>query len=242
MKLILSHQLFFRRIKLNLAFQKAYRGSFMMIPSSKGEKGLTALLCGGMGLMVMVACMQMKAMFVDTENHAAEALSKNIQPPPMLTSKLSAKQGLSEISIEGKNTDTLFQLDKQELLNVPSPEQHTQTEKPYRAAKLTLRHSQLWQLQIHRPFVPQALMVNAIANAHQRLQSGHVDLARQVFLNVLNHDMHSVGAIEGMLLVSRQLGDKQSEGEYLERLRQEIPDYNDGNVTGKDASSAGDQG
>lgn len=243
MNLISISQRFVRRIKLYLSFKKVYCASFRMTSSWKTEAGLTALLCSGMGLMVIVACMQLRDVFIDTDTYVSDALSKNVQPPPLLsTSNLPAKQVLLENTIEEKNTDTLFQLDKQEELPALLPEQHTQTEKPNHAAKLPVRHTRLLLLQIQRPSASQTLMIDTISNAHQHLQSGRLSLARQAFLIALAQDTHSVEAMEGMLLVSRQLGDSQSEQEYLERLRQAIPDYDFGIGLGNDASSAGDQG
>ncbi|MGP1716617.1 MAG: hypothetical protein ACTS9Y_05500 [Methylophilus sp.] len=233
---------FIRRIKLYLSFKKVYRGSLVLTPTWKTETGLTALLSAGMALMGVVTAVLIKTMFFDTQSHTAEVGLKNMQPPPLLTSHVPIEQKVSNSLVAVKNNETLFQLNKPPVQEAPPAEQHAQLERPHRTAKVPIQQMRPWHLQIHRPSMSTTHMEGIIANAHELLQSGQVSLARQAFLMLLTQDAHSVEAIAGMLLVSRQLGDSQSEEEYLEKLRQEIPDYEEGTVMGNEVSSIKEQG
>ncbi|MGQ2966060.1 hypothetical protein [Methylophilus sp.] len=144
------------------------------------------------------------------------------QPPPLMTGDIPAMPLLSEMNMQAKSADSLFKPAKQPLPEAPAP--HAQADKSDRTANV-VPHLPPWQLQILRPPVAEALVLTEIADGYRHLRSGHLPLARQAFQIVLTHDTHSVEAMEGMLLLARRSGDGQSEADYLERLRLEIPFY-----------------
>jgi hypothetical protein len=105
----------------------------------------------------------------------------------------------------------------------PPPSVNRQPEVTYAPNEVTERtSSRVWQLEVKRLY--EKNMAQQLANAKYQLQSGDVDLARQSFEQILQHDPHHVVALAGMLVVSQRDDHSQRE-EYLRRLRQEIPDY-----------------
>lgn len=223
------------RIKLHRLFTGTYRRSLVTAACWKTEKGLTSLLCGGMGLILFTTCLQLRAVFFDTGTLALN------QPPQLLVTHTSAPQAMPEIVLKRYGDNSVFQLTKQHAPEIIPAKQHAEPDKQEHAVQVPLRNIRQWQLQIYRPPISDAFMLGTIAHAQKQLQSGQVGLARQAFLAVLTQDSHCVEAIEGMLQVSRQLGDREGEEAYLERLRQEIPDYLDEKVSSNDVSSVNNQ-
>lgn len=198
------------RAKRYQAYRRIYRGSCMYSAYASSDRCLLAVLAGGMLLIVLPA---LQHVFWAAQTQVLD------QPPPHFTSNIAAMPSLPTMNMQAKNADTLFKPAKQQA---PSPEPLAQTE--YITAKAAVAYTRPWQLQIVRPPLT-ALMRGEIADGYRHLRSGQLPLARQAFLTALNRDTHSVEAIEGMLLLARQAGDSQSEADYLERLRLEIPYY-----------------
>jgi hypothetical protein len=204
------------RAKRYQAYRRIYRGSLMHAAYATSDRCLLAGLGGGMLLIVLSAL-----------QHAFWAAHTQVpdQPPAMMNSNIPAMPFLPEMNMQAKNADTLFKPARLQLLDMPAAEQNAQIEQAPRTAKLALSYTRPWQLQILRPSVAQAPMADEIADGYRHLESGHLPLARQAFLMVLTYDTHSVEAMQGMLLIARRSGDGQSEAEYLDRLRLEIPFY-----------------
>ncbi|MFD0914627.1 hypothetical protein [Methylophilus luteus] len=177
---------------------------------ARSDRSLLAVLAGGLLLMILPA---LQHVFWAAQTQVLD------QPAPHFTSNIAAMLSLPAINMQAKNADTLFKPAKQQP---PSPQQQAQTE--YIPAKAAVAYTRPWQLQILRPPLA-ALMRGKIADGYQHLRSGQLALARQAFLTALTRDTHSVEAMQGMLLLARQAGDSQSEADYLERLRLEIPYY-----------------
>lgn len=214
------------RLPIDKPFSSPYRG-VLITPAYKPEVQLFALLGGGLGLIILMTCLHMQALFSDVDLHS-------FQPPPHRAIDIVAEQVKPEIAL-ANNHDSLFQLLKQD-----TPVNPLLTDAVERDArpKAAMRNTRLWQLQIHRPAISETLVINEIENAARQLQSGQVSVAQQTLRAVLARDSHSVEAMEVMRLASRQLGDVESEQQYLERLRLEIPEYdfdrNDALISGSD--------
>jgi hypothetical protein len=201
------------RARRHQSYRRIYRRSCLPSAYASSDRCLLAMLAGGVVLIVLT-----------TLQHVLWAAEKQLldQPPPRMTSNLPAMRLLPEVNLQAKNADTLFKPVKQP---VPSLEQHAQPEKSSLKTAVAAAHKRPWQLQIVRPAVAVALMSAEIDDGYRHLRVGQLPLARQVFLTALTHDSHSVEAMEGMLLIARQVGDSQSEADYLDRLRLEIPFY-----------------
>lgn len=232
---------FFCHIRLYRSMRSVYRGSIISTADWKNERALTAVLCAGAGLMIIAANFNIRTIFFGTEVQAREPLSKNIQSPSLLTATIPTQEPLPEASFKGKRTHSLFKLAKHVAFEPPNRVQHVGLEKPAHKAEIPAHDSRFWQLQIQHSTVSEALMRGAMTDADKYLYSGHVDLARQAYMSVLTQDAHNVEALEGMLVVARRLKDIQNEEVYLERLRLEIPDYDDGNVQGSHVPSVSPQ-
>jgi hypothetical protein len=189
-----------------------------------------------MGLIVVfTTCLQLRTAFFNTGTHALT------QPPQPFVTHAPAPQAKPEIALKRYGGNSVFQLTKQHAPEIIPAKHPAEPDKQEHAVPVPLRNIRPWQLQIYRPPISDARMLGAIAHAQQQLQSGQLGLARQTFLAVLSQDSHRVEAIEGMLQISRQLGDREGEEQYLERLRQEIPGYLDESVSGNDVSSVNNQ-
>jgi hypothetical protein len=204
------------RAKRYQAYRRIYRRSLMHAAYASSDRCLLAGLGGGMLLIVLPAL-----------QHAFWAAQTQVpdQPPALMSSNIPAMPLPPEMNMQAKNADTLFKPARLQLPDMPAAKQHAQIEQTSRTAKVALSYTRPWQLQILRPSVAEASMTDEIADGYRHLESGHLPLARQAFLTVLTYDTHSVEAMQGMLLIARRSGDGQSEAEYLDRLRLEIPFY-----------------
>ena len=206
---------FFSRLSIYPFFSSAYGGA-LISSSCKAERALAVLLWAGIGLIVLMTCMHMDTLFPDEDLHTLQQL------PPRIAITIAAAQAAPEMALKRKDNDSLFQLVEKDMPVHPLlPESVERDRRP----QAPVRHIRQWQLHIQRPAIPETLVADGVANAARQLQSGQLSLARQALQAVLTQDPHSVQAMEGMRLASRQLGDVESEQKYLEMLRLEIPGY-----------------
>jgi hypothetical protein len=207
---------FVGRLAIDKPFSNPYRGT-LITSANKAERGLSALLWAGIGLIVLMTCLNMKTLFSDV------ALNTDLRPPPpRIAINIAGEQAKPEITLKTNNNDSLFQLAKQVI---PASPPFAEAENINKQPKKAVNKTRLWQLHFQRPTISETVTNNEVADAARQLQSGDVSLAQRTLLAVLMQDPHNVEAMEGMHLVARQLGDAESEQKYLEMLRLEIPDY-----------------
>jgi hypothetical protein len=207
-----------RRFKFYLASQSAYRGCLMTASSWKAEKALHALLWGVAGLIMIVSYQPLQTARLDRTSNVFK------KPSQRLPVNSSAVKSSSDL-VQNKNvSQSIFQLAKQlpEAATGVEPD-HVLTEKliPQKRVAKQLR----MQLQIQQAVISEAEILNSLAYANQSIQSGQLESAKEVLQEILRQDPHQVEALEGMLMISRKVADPSREEEYLERIRQEIPEY-----------------
>lgn len=196
------------------SFSHPYRGS-LNTSACKAERGLFALLLAGFGLIVLIISLHMKALFpVELDS---------VKPsPPRIEMHIATEHSKPEIALKANNNDSLFQVVKPDT---SAPPLLAKPEEREVRPKTPIHKMRLWQLHIQRSPISETTAFNEVANAARQLQSGNVSLAKRTLQAMLIQDPHSVEAMEGMRLVSRQLDDAESEQKYLEMLQLEIPDY-----------------
>jgi hypothetical protein len=198
------------------SLREAYSRALISSSSWKTEKGLYGLLSGGMGLMLFVCIQQGMAI---SGNKPPEKIDN---PPKVPMAATVSKPLVPEVDLDRSNS--LFHLTKETPAALPVQSNKKATE-GVTSRKLAGPTSVLVQLQIYRPQASEDMVFDEVAKANAYLQSGNAAMAKKIFQAILLQDSHQVEALQGMLLVSRKRGDLKAEEAYLERLRQEIPDY-----------------
>lgn len=210
---------FANRVQRRRTYRAAYQGALVHRLAWQTERGLHVLLWAGIAGMTFVA-VQPIIMPVSP----ASPISS--QPPQRLAVIPSLPLSLPVTEQVQAHNDSLFVLTSPPAAE--PPQLGAVSERPVRTSapdNLPVRPLPRWQLEVQSSTMAETMALHALANANRYLQTGKFELARQWLLDILGQDPHRVEALAGMLLLSKKLGDIDSEQAYLERLRQVIPDY-----------------
>lgn len=209
---------FANRVQRRRTYRAAYQGVLVHRLAWQTDRGLHVLLWAGIAGMTFVAVQPIimpisPAPLISSQPPQRLAVIRSLPPPLPVTAQVQA------------HNDSLFVLTSP-LAAEPSQlvavsEHPVRTSAPNNPPVRPLR----WQLEVQSSTMTETMALHALANANRYLQSGKFELARQWLLDILGQDPHRVEALAGMLLVSKKLGDIDSEQAYMERLRQVIPDY-----------------
>lgn len=208
------------RTKINWTYGRAYRRALIKPAIWSNERILNTLLLAGIGLMVFLICQH--AMWILRK----EPLQAFIKPPQQLQVKPAHEKIMPKSGLTLNRQVSLFTLIKPSNISKETEAKDSgNRENAARKLEAPVINPRAWRIQIQSPHLVEDGALNNISNAHKYLQAGNVDLATQVFQSILLQDPHRVEALVGMWLVSKTLGHAQTQEEYLQRLRQEIPDY-----------------
>lgn len=219
----------FMHASRQLRRSQPYKGALVNEKDAYFERRLIACLWIGVALLAYLVCQQ--AYYFCLENEKAypfvtqkSAFHRPNKPALETTKPSDVLPAMQDIKI-GREP-SLFKIGQVTAPQRPSEVSQYPREEKHRSKiglQKTNSHPHVWQLEVKR--LSEANMAYQLANARDQLQAGHLELARQSFEQILEKDPHQVVALAGMLVVISQRGDISQRENYLQRLRQEIPDF-----------------